>query len=123
MDYRKKTVFASTAGLALEGMDIMFISFAMSMMVTDFGISLAQGGLISSVTNWGMLLGGIIFGILADKFGRVLVFTYTIILFAVGTALTAIAPNIETVYFFRFIAGLGAGGEYGIGMALVAEAW
>lgn len=81
----------------------MFISFAMSMMVTDFGISLAQGGLISSVTNWGMLLGGIIFGILADKFGRVLVFTYTIILFAVGTALTAIAPNIETVYFLDLL--------------------
>lgn len=123
MNYRKKTVVASTAGLALEGMDIMFISFAMSMMVAEFNIDFASGGLISSVTNWGMLIGGIIFGILADKFGRVRVFTYTIILFAVGTALTAIAPNIESVYLFRFIAGLGAGGEYGIGMALVAEAW
>jgi MFS family permease len=123
MDYRKKTVVASVAGLTLEGMDIMFISFAMSMIISEFHIDMAAGGLISSITNLGMLAGGVIFGILADKFGRVRIFTYTILLFAVGTALTGLAQNIEQVYLFRFIAGLGAGGEYGIGMALVAEAW
>lgn len=123
MNYRNKTVVASVAGLTLEGMDIMFISFAMSMIIAEFHIDLATGGLISSITNIGMLAGGIIFGILADKYGRVRIFTYTIILFAVGTALTGLATNIEQVYVFRFIAGLGAGGEYGIGMALVAEAW
>lgn len=123
MDYRKKTVVASVAGLTLEGMDIMFISFAMSMIIAEFHIDMVAGGLISSITNLGMLAGGVIFGILADKFGRVRIFTYTILLFAFGTALTGLATNIEQVYLFRFIAGLGAGGEYGIGMALVAEAW
>ncbi len=123
MDYRKKTVVASVAGLTLEGMDIMFISFAMTMIIAEFNIDLATGGLISSITNIGMLLGGIIFGVLADKYGRVKVFTYTVILFAIGTALTGVATSIEQVYVYRFIAGLGAGGEYGIGMALVAEAW
>jgi MFS family permease len=123
MDYRKKTVVASVAGLTLEGMDIMFISFAMSMIIAEFHIDMVAGGLISSITNLGMLAGGVIFGILADKFGRVRIFTYTIILFAIGTALTGLATNIEQVYLYRFIAGLGAGGEYGIGMALVAEAW
>lgn len=123
MDYRKKTVVASVAGLTLEGMDIMFISFAMTMIIAEFNIELATGGLISSITNIGMLLGGIVFGVLADKYGRVKVFTYTIILFAIGTALTGVATSIEQVYVYRFIAGLGAGGEYGIGMALVAEAW
>lgn len=123
MDYRKKTVVASVAGLTLEGMDIMFISFAMSMIIAQFHIDMVSGGLISSITNIGMLAGGMLFGILADKFGRVRVFTYTILLFAIGTALTGLAQNIDQVYLFRFIAGLGAGGEYGIGMALVAEAW
>lgn len=123
LDYRKKTVVASVAGLTLEGMDIMFISFAMSMIISQFHIDMTAGGLISSITNLGMLAGGVIFGILADKFGRVRIFTYTILLFAIGTALTGLAQNIEQVYIFRFIAGLGAGGEYGIGMALVAEAW
>lgn len=114
---------ASVAGLTLEGMDIMFISFAMTMIIAEFNIDLATGGLISSITNIGMLMGGIIFGVLADKYGRVKVFTYTVILFAIGTALTGVATSIEQVYVYRFIAGLGAGGEYGIGMALVAEAW
>ncbi|PLS02505.1 MFS transporter [Neobacillus cucumis] len=123
MEYRKKTVIASVAGLTLEGMDIMFISFAMSMIIAQFHIDMVSGGLISSITNIGMLAGGMIFGILADKYGRVRIFTYTILLFAIGTALTGLAVNIEQVYIFRFIAGLGAGGEYGIGMALVAEAW
>ncbi|MFF2178933.1 MFS transporter [Lysinibacillus sp. NPDC058147] len=123
MDYRKKTVVASVAGLTLEGMDIMFISFAMTMIISEFNIDFATGGLISSITNIGMLLGGIIFGVLADKYGRVKVFTYTVLLFALGTALTGLATNIEQIYIYRFIAGLGAGGEYGIGMALVAEAW
>ncbi|WOV83767.1 MFS transporter [Sporosarcina jeotgali] len=123
MNYQKKTVVASVAGLTLEGMDIMFISFAMTMIIADFGIDFATGGLISSVTNIGMLVGGVLFGILADKFGRVKVFTYSILLFALGTALTGLATNIEQIYIYRFIAGLGAGGEYGIGMALVAEAW
>ncbi|MFS0782066.1 MFS transporter [Bacillus sp. 1P06AnD] len=123
MDYRKKTVVASVAGLTLEGMDIMFISFAMTMIIAEFNVDLATGGLISSITNMGMLLGGIVFGVLADKYGRVKVFTYTVIVFAIGTALTGLATSIEQVYLFRFIAGIGAGGEYGIGMALVAEAW
>jgi len=88
MNYQNKTVVASVAGLTLEGMDIMFISFAMSMIIAEFHINLATGGLISSITNIGMLAGGIIFGVLADKFGRVKVFTYSILLFAIGTALT-----------------------------------
>ncbi|MGG1399190.1 MFS transporter [Bacillus salipaludis] len=123
MNYQKKTVVASVTGLTLEGMDIMFISFAMSMIIANFHIDLATGGLISSITNLGMLAGGVIFGILADKLGRVRTFTYSILFFAIGTALTGMATNIEQVYIFRFIAGLGAGGEYGIGMTLVAEAW
>ncbi len=123
MNYQNKTVVASVAGLTLEGMDIMFISFAMSMIIANFHIDLTTGGLISSITNIGMLVGGVIFGILADKLGRVKVFTYSILFFAIGTVLTGFAANIEQVYVFRFIAGLGAGGEYGIGMALVAEAW
>lgn len=56
MDYRKKTVVASVAGLTLEGMDIMFVSFAMTMIISEFNIDFATGGLISSITNIGMLL-------------------------------------------------------------------
>ena len=63
------------------------------------------------------------FGILADYYGRVRVLTWTILLFAVFTGLCALAQGYWDLLIYRTIAGLGLGGEFGIGMALVAEAW
>lgn len=119
--YRKKILASSMLGLGLESMDIMFLSFVLSSIIAEFGISSAAGGSIVSVTNIGMLAGGLVFGVLADKYGRIRVFTYTIFLFSVATALMAFANNIYIIYILRFLAGVGGGGEFGIGMALVAE--
>lgn len=119
--YKKKVLASSMLGLGLEGMDIMFLSFVLSTIITEFGISSAAGGLIASITNIGMLVGGVTFGILADKYGRIRVFTYTIFLFSIATVLIGFANNIYVIYFLRFLAGVGGGGEFGIGMALVAE--
>lgn len=121
--YKRRVLGSSMLGLGLEGMDIMFLSFALSSIIAEFGISSAAGGSISSITNIGMLLGGVIFGIMADKHGRIKIFSYTIFIFAFATAALAFAQDITTVYILRFIAGIGAGGEYGIGMALIAEAF
>jgi MFS family permease len=74
------------------------------------------------VTLLGAVLGGIVFGILADKFGRVRMLTYSVILFAVFTGLSAIAAGYTDLAIYRFIAGIGIGGEFGIGMTLAAEA-
>ncbi len=119
--YQKKILASSMLGLGLEGMDIMFLSFVLSSIITEFGISSAAGGSIASITNIGMLVGGVTFGILADKYGRIRIFTYTIFLFSIATALMAFADNIYMIYLLRFLAGVGGGGEFGIGMALVAE--
>lgn len=121
--YQRRVLRSAMMGLGLEGMDIMFLSFALSSIITTFGISSAQAGLIATVTNLGMLAGGVIFGLLADKYGRVKIFTYTIFLFAIATALTAFATNIYWVYVLRFLAGVGGGGEFGIGMAMVADVY
>lgn len=121
--YQNKVLASSILGFAVEMIDIMILSFVLTAIIKDFHISSAYGGLISSITNLGMLLGGIVFGILADKKGRVHVFTYTILIFAVATGLIAFSTNIYMLYALRFIAGIGAGGEYGIGMALVTEAF
>ncbi|MEH7253382.1 MFS transporter [Neobacillus niacini] len=121
--YKRKVLASSMFGLGLEGMDIMFLSFALSTIIAEFGISSAAGGSISSITNLGMLLGGAIFGVLADKYGRVKIFSITILITAIATALMGFAQDITTIYILRFIAGIGAGGEFGIGMAMVAEAF
>lgn len=118
----QKWVLASTSsGFALENMDVLFLSFAMSSMMASLHLSGGVAGLISSITNLGMLAGGIIFGILGDKIGRIKVFSHTVLIFAIATGLMAFANNIYMIYGLRFLAGIGAGGEYGVGIALIAE--
>lgn len=60
--YRKKILVSSMLGLGLEGMDILLLSFALSSIINEFHISSAAGGVLPSVTNIGMLVGGVIFG-------------------------------------------------------------
>ena len=67
-------------------------------------------------------MGGIVFGALSDRYGRVRVLTWTIVLFAVFTGLCAIAQGYWDLLIYRTIAGIGLGGEFGIGMALAIEA-
>jgi MFS family permease len=118
---QRKVLISAAAGIGLENMDIMFLSFSMASIIATFGISGTQAGWIGTITNFGMLLGGIVFGLLADKIGRVKVFSYTVIIFSVASALMFFASNVYLVYLFRFIAGIGAGGEYGACMSLVSE--
>lgn len=121
--YQWKTLWASTVGYAMDGLDMMILAFTMPLIIAYYGINQAQAGSISTVTLLGAVLGGIVFGILADKFGRVRVFTWTILIFSLFTGLCALAPNLTTLGIFRFLAGLGLGGEFGIGMTLVSETW
>lgn len=121
--YQKKILASSMLGLALESMDVMLLSFALSSIISEFHLSAAVGGMLPAITNLGVLAGGVIFGYLADRYGRIKTFTYTIIIFALATLFTVFAQNMVTIYWLRFAVGLGAGGEYGIGMALVAESF
>lgn len=121
--YQWKTLWASTVGYAMDGLDMMILAFTMPLIIAYFGINAAQAGSISTITLLGSVIGGIVFGVLADKYGRVRVFTWTILIFSLFTGLCAISPNLETLGVFRFLAGLGLGGEFGIGMTLVSEAW
>lgn len=120
---QKWTIASTSAGFALENMDVMFLSFALSSIIADLHISGTQAGLIASITNLGMLAGGILFGLLADRFGRVRTFSHTIFIFAFATAAMTFANNITLIYLFRFLAGVGAGGEYGVGITLIAESF
>lgn len=121
--YQWKTLWASFVGYAMDGLDMMILAFTMPLIIAYFGINAAEAGSVSTITLLGAVLGGIIFGVLADKYGRVRVFTWTILIFSIFTGLCALAPNIETLGVFRFLAGLGLGGEFGIGMTLVSESW
>ena len=90
---------------------------------SDLGFGPAQGATLVTATLIGAVIGGIVFGILSDRMGRVRVLTWTILLFAVFTGMCALAQGYWDLLIYRTIAGIGLGGEFGIGMALVAEVW
>lgn len=120
---RWKIMWASIIGYAMDGLDVLILSFAMAAIVSEFGLTLGEGGLIATYTLIGTVLGGYLFGIFADYFGRVHTFFLTIIIFSIFTGACAFADNVTHLNILRFLAGLGLGGEYGIGMTLVSETW
>lgn len=121
--YAKKAIAASALGYGLDGFDLLILGFALTAMRHSLSMSVPQAGSLATITLWGAVAGGLLFGYLSDRIGRVRVLTYSIILFAIFTGLTALAQNYGEVAVFRFIAGMGLGGEFGIGMTLAAEAW
>ncbi len=121
--YARKALIASAVGYAMDGFDLLILGFMLGDINKDLGLTPAQGGSLVTMTLVGAVVGGIVFGMLSDRFGRIRVLTWTILIFAIFTGLCAFAQGYWDLLAYRTIAGLGLGGEFGIGMALVAEAW
>lgn len=118
-----KTLFGSALGYAMDGFDLLILGFMLPAISADLKLSPAQAGSLVTWTLVGAVFGGVLFGMLADRYGRVRVLTWTIVLFAGFTGLCAVANGYNELLVYRTIAGIGLGGEFGIGMALAAEAW
>jgi MFS family permease len=119
----RKALVASAVGYAMDGFDLLILGFMLRAISAELHLTPPQAGSLITWTLVGAVVGGIGFGMLADKYGRVRVLTWTILLFAVFTGLCAFAQGYWDLLIYRTVAGLGLGGEFGIGMALVAEAW
>lgn len=121
--YGWKALIGSAVGYAMDGFDLLILGFMLPAISADLALSPTQAGSLVTWTLIGAVAGGIVFGSLSDKYGRVRVLTWTIVLFAVFTGLCAFAQGYWDLLIYRTIAGIGLGGEFGIGMALAAEAW
>ena len=121
--YGWKALIGSAVGYAMDGFDLLILGFMISAISADLNLTPAQSGSLVTWTLIGAVVGGILFGALSDRYGRVRVLTWTIVLFAVFTGLCAIAQSYWDLLIYRTIAGIGLGGEFGIGMALAIEAW
>ncbi|MBR1222547.1 MFS transporter [Bradyrhizobium sp. U87765 SZCCT0131] len=119
----QKALWGSALGYAMDGFDLLILGFMLGAISADLHLSSTQSAWLVTVTLIGAVVGGIVFGMLSDRLGRVRVLTWTIVLFAVFTGMCALAQGYWDLLIYRAIAGLGLGGEFGIGMALVAEAW
>ncbi len=105
----------------LDGFDFQSTSFALPLISREFHINHTQAGLISAVTNFGLLLGALIFAPISDRIGRRPVFQWALFLYAFGTFLSALAPNYTFLLVVRFITGIGIAAEFPVVMALLAE--
>lgn len=121
--YAGRALLAAVLGYAMDGFDLLILGFMLPVIAADLHLSSAQAGSLVTWTLIGAVAGGVVFGVLSDYFGRVRMLTWTILIFAVFTGLCALAQGYADLLTYRTIAGLGLGGEFGIGMTLVAEAW
>jgi len=121
--YGWKALAGSVIGYSMDGFDLLIVGFLLAAITSDLSLTASQAGSLVTWTLAGAVAGGITFGILSDHFGRIRVLTWTILVFAAFTGLCAFARGYWDLAAYRLIAGLGLGGEFGIGMALAAEAW
>jgi MFS family permease len=118
-----KTLAAAMLGWLLDAMDVMMYAFALTAIRTEFGLSAAAAGGLASVTLLTSAVGGIGFGMLADRIGRARALVYSILIYSVFTALTATARSLPELILWRSLVGIGLGGEWAAGSVLVAETW
>ncbi|MBS0455249.1 MAG: MFS transporter [Proteobacteria bacterium] len=107
----------------MDGFDLLILGFMLPAISAGLHLTTGQAGSLVTWTLVGAVAGGIFFGALSDRYGRIRVLTWTILMFAAFTGLCAFAQGYWDLLVFRTLAGVGLGGEFGIGMALAAEAW
>jgi AAHS family cis,cis-muconate transporter-like MFS transporter len=108
-------------GLMVDGADLMFLSYSLSSLKHDFGLSNVEAGALGTVTLAGMAIGGIYGGWACDRFGRVRTVVWTIAVFSIGTAALGLTQNFAQFAAFRFIASLGLGAQYVACNTLMSE--
>src|SRR5262245_53592286 len=118
-----RVLFAAQLGWMLDAMDVLLYSFALTAIRAEFGISSAAAGVLAAVPLVTSLIGGALFGYLSDRFGRARSLGWSILAFSFATAFTATAQSVPAIIFWRAIVGIGMGGEWASGAALVAENW
>ncbi len=116
-----KTWLIAFAGWMFDFYDLVLFSVLLIPIGRDLHLTNGQEAVLLGVALGASGIGGIIFGYLSDVYGRTRVMTWTICLYSIGTALTACSTGPGTVLLFRLLTGLGIGGEWAVGHALMAE--
>jgi MFS family permease len=119
----RKSLIAGGLGWMLDAMDVMLYSFVLAYLMGEFGMSKSTGGLLNSLTLGASAIGGFLFGVLADRIGRTRALMGSILVYSIASAACGFSHSIEQLAAFRLLLGLGMGGEWSTGAALIAETW
>jgi SHS family lactate transporter-like MFS transporter len=114
-------VFASFLGWTLDAFDFFLVSFALSAIAKDFGQPIKAIALSITITMLFRPVGAIIFGLMADRYGRRLPLMIDLVFFAIVEVATGFAHNYVTFMVLRALFGIGMGGEWGVGASLAME--
>jgi MFS family permease len=114
---------ASALGWMLDSFDVMLYALVLPSMMPDLGMTTKVGGLIASATLVAAAAGGVACGVIADRYGRTRALIASVVLYSVFTAACGLAQNVTQLALFRVLLGIGMGGEWASGAALVSETW
>ncbi|MFD2616411.1 MFS transporter [Terrilactibacillus laevilacticus] len=111
------------AGLAwlFDAMDVGMLSFIIAALSVDWHLNVVQMGWIGSINSIGMAVGAFLFGLFSDRAGRKSILIITLLLFSLGSGLSALTTTLSLFLIFRFIVGMGLGGELPVASTLVSE--
>lgn len=119
----RRALLAASLGWLLDAFDVMLYALVLASLMSDLGMDRATGGLLGSTTLAASAAGGILFGVIADRWGRTRALSLSILIYSVFTAACGFARNVTELAIFRIFLGIGFGGEWASGAALVSETW
>lgn len=119
----RKALVAASLGWALDAFDVMLFSLTLAAVIAELGLTKVQAGALGSITLLGGAVGGLVFGHIADRFGRTRAMMASVLLYSVFTAACGLSRTFWDFAVFRALLGLGMGGEWASGAALVSESW
>jgi MFS family permease len=120
---QKRTLLAAALGWMLDAFDSMLYALVLAHVMRDLGMTKSVAGLLNSLTLVASGIGGVGFGFIADRIGRKRALMLSILTYSVCSFGSGLAHSIPMLAVFRFILGLGMGGEWNTGATLVAETW
>jgi MFS family permease len=119
----QRALIAAGLGWMLDAFDVMLYALLIPAIISDLGLSRQTAGAIGSLTLVAAAAGGLAFGVIADRFGRTKALMASVIIYSVFTAACGFANTAAQLAIFRVLLGIGMGGEWASGAALVSETW
>jgi MFS family permease len=120
---QRRTLLAASLGWMLDSMDVMLYTLVLGQVQKEMHLSVAMAGAMMSATLLAAAFGGIAFGWFADRRGRARALMYSVLIYSVFTAACGLTHTAAELMICRILLGLGMGGEWASGAALVAETW
>lgn len=120
---QRRTLLAAALGWMLDAFDAMLYALVLAHVMRDLGMSKATSGLLYTLTLLASGMGGVLFGFLADRVGRKRALMLSILTYSICSFASGLSTTVLMLAVFRFILGLGMGGEWNTGATLVAETW